>query len=288
MARLYSYVAIFALFLSISRSENASLKSTNGWIQTPNGMAPTHCVKQVPSGSVVVLQEKHLLITYPSGAFEMFPKCDYKIPERRTITGAVVYTYAESTNFTVFNGSWVVPADVRTRESDYGDRFFISLDGDGGSPSNDVSMIPSLQWIPSTEEEGTWSVTSWLIVGFTSVYSDPIFGNSGDTVYANMEMTNFVGEFGDWYVGVSFSNSDSVTSMTLQFLPEMTQCMAILFGIDINYCNEYPPDHEIRFSNLELTSGGNTFIPNWKYEIPYPECNQSVSILSPEEIIITY
>jgi len=259
--------------------EVISIDGTPGmdWIPTPRGMLPSHCVREVPSGSEIFTEENHIRIKHPSGEEELFPKCNYKINETAIENGWVAYASQTGQNFNSFTGSWDVPANPIgfAGETNF---FFIALEASG------MIIQPVLQWGPSQAGGGgIWGIASWYVVGSTAVYSNIEYCYTGDTVNGTMEMSSQ----GAWTIEISV-NGGSPTSIFPTGVPVQTFATVTLEAYKIYVCEDYPPDNQIKFSNLQLHEEGQPIRPDWDTTVRFSGCNQGVDIVSPSEVIITY
>jgi len=249
--------------------------------ETPNGRLPSHCVKEIPSGSEVITEEKHLRIIHPSGDEELFPRCDDNLPEasRWVEDGWIAYAQGpgNGADITSFTASWVVPEDPVGFRSGPTDFFFTGL-----LPLGVAIIQPVLQWGRSLAGGIGWGIASWYVVGSTAVYSTLLNIKAGNTINGTMEMSNE----GSWYIGISVEGS-SPTYLIQTGLGGMEQACVTLDAYNVVECDDYPGNGAITFTNLQFKCGGQPCDATLYVTISHTDCNQAVDASS-SEVTITW
>jgi len=259
----------------------------SGYTHTPQGLKPSHCVRQVPSGSVIYNEEKHIRIKHPSGEEELFPYCDpddKKSNESRRWLESGWSVAGEAgdhqSNFNSFTGSWDVPTAPQYYHYNV-DYFFIGLQPLDPLPTTIQSV---LQWAPGTDGQVQWGIASWYdYQNRNYIYSELIAVNTGDRINGTIEMSTS----GDWYIGVSANEGDA-TYLYQNSLPVMINAVVVVEVDSVNRCDEYPPDNQIKFTSLELHERG---VPSYPIFIPtifYTDCQQDFEMSSNSEITIVW
>jgi len=276
MERIIHFILLLISF-TLWNSVLIEGKPPKGWTPTPNGLLPSHCVKEVPSGSVIGKEENHLRITHPSGKEELFPLCDFKRNNTGVVNGWIAWTEMGGSNFNSFSGTWDVPADVVGKDDEI-DYFFTGLVAGG------YIIQPVLQWGVSEAGGGyEWALASWYVSDSSAVYSSLVVVNAGDTVIGTMTMPSQ----GNWEITASVSGG-TPTTLYPTGLPYQTAAYVTLEAYTIYNCTDLPPDKLITFSNLQLQEYGRPINPAWDTDVTNNACNERVDVINSAEITIAY
>jgi len=136
---------------------------------TPNGLMPSHCVREVPSDSIISNEKDFIRITMPNGEEDTLAHCDdFTTTRNARDTGWIAYASdANGSNYNSFYGTWNVPENP-TNNDDQTVFFFL------GFENTQVSEIiqPTLQWGLSNAGGGNfWAIASWWATAKNSIYS---------------------------------------------------------------------------------------------------------------------
>jgi len=200
-------------------------------------------------------------------------------------SGWAAYTfYGPHAAFDFYGGEWPVPQNpkelkVQTLFLFTGFQNFYLSD----SPNEIVSIIqPVLQWGPSEAGGGNyWSIASWFVSSNgQAVYSTLKRVSTGEKIVGNMTLINQ-----KWNI-VAVSSSGVSSGISVNPGASETYAFVTLEVYGVDDCGEYPNGQTL-FRGLRLTSAKRPVTPTWNVQTQ-PGCGESVSVVSPTQVIIKY
>jgi len=279
-------LVVFSVVLLLVLAVSAKL------VPTPGGLFSEDCVHQVPSGSVVSKLEGGYLAVQSGNNRMLIAPCatpqairskgslHRQAAQGKRDSGWIVWGESMGTSYTSFNGGWKVPtAPVGTSSQTV--FFFTGFEDAAG----DEIIQPVLQWGPSEAGGGSyWSVASWWVTSTGSaLYSTLAPCVPGDAIWGTMNQTSS----GSWTISGSINNGNP-TVLSVQNVNPQTMATVTLEAYSIISCGDYPADGTITFTNMALEDQGSTVQPNWQSEIQFTNCNEQVTVQSPDEVTLTY
>eukprot|EP01091_Cochliopodium_minus_P020946 TRINITY_DN9343_c0_g1_i1.p1 TRINITY_DN9343_c0_g1~~TRINITY_DN9343_c0_g1_i1.p1 ORF type:complete len:348 (+),score=61.58 TRINITY_DN9343_c0_g1_i1:782-1825(+) len=272
-------------------------------ISTPLGRMPRECVHIVDSGSKIVEEDGHTIVTSKDGNKRLLNACpyDYKsaLKQRQMermgsakrnagaspqeYDGWLSYTFFNSTTdytFDTFLGYFSVPKNpVSLPEFLY---IFTGLQNYGPTAAAGVDIIQPVLQYPADTGAG-WGIKSWYVTDNSGyVVSKEVLVSAGDNIFGNMTKT----ATDTWYVGATSSVNGQTSEITVsrnRLLSQPWACNTIECYGCIGGCN-YLPTNDCVFSKLSMTSNGKSIPPNWSILNPNPICNTHANVINPATV----
>jgi len=292
----------FILFGLVNIFEKVNcFQQQSNLILTPFGYLHKECLYEVPSGTNVQKIKEGLLLTKPDKTTQFIESCQYHEKEEEKLPtpfppdydGWLAFTTSNcSDGFDSFLGTFSVPvAPVTTPQVLY---LFTGLQNVNWIPLVDpiptaFDIIQPVLQYPSSLGVG-WSVKCWYVTILkgvpNGVYSQELPVTVGDSIVTNMTKTSKDTWLIDAYS--SYSGLSTKLTKTDSLLTSQPWAYNTLECYGCTGCDSEPTE-PCYFSNLELTCGGNPFVPDWIPSVsPHPKCNERAVVVSPSNVTIYF
>jgi len=290
---------LFFSFLSFFLCLQAVPPRGEGYVNTPIGRLPPHCVHNVRTGSELYETDNGVVIVkHPSHEPYTLPPCPVrsslikKEPAPFEYDGWLAYTtFHNPVGFSNFLGYFSVPNE----------------------PQNDPEVLyiftglQNVDWIPIVDPEppvfdiiqpvlqypgdngNYWSVKSWYVTLNSGVVnSDEIQVAAGDNIYGVMNKTAVT----TWYIGGTSSQTHQTSAITVTRNRLANQPWAYN-TLECYGCSggcSYEPTTPTQFTKLSLADAkGNPSVPSWvTHTSPNRWCHEKATVNSPASVTITF
>lgn len=217
-------------------------------------------------------------------------------------SGWQVYTYwVGPKNITSFVGFWNVP-DNPPLPSGQLLYLFTGLQnncgGYGACPDNATQTLsattnilqPVLQYGSSPAGGGDfWGIASWYVADFGTAHTDVSEVAPNDRLYGSMIKTSAPN---GWQVYFNDTTNSTVPSTLLSVSNALTSfepdAYVTLEVYGVTSCRQYP-SAPVEFTQMAITAGDNVPVtPKWLVNTYSSACQESVKIVSPSAVTITW
>jgi len=299
MQGFFVFLLVVFFAVQIALSVQVGTKVDKGYVNTPIGRLPPHCVHTVRSGSEIYETEKGVvIIKHPSHEPYTLPPCSVrtslikKKPAPFEYDGWLAYTtFQYPAGINTFVGYFTVPND----------------------PQNDPEVLyiftglQNVDWIPIVDPEppvfdiiqpvlqfpgdngNYWSVKSWYVTLNSGVInSDEIEVAAGDNILGVMNKTAVT----TWYIGGTSSQTGQTTQITVTKNRLALQPWAYN-TLECYGCGggcSYEPTTPTQFTKLVLLDKmGHPVVPTWvPHTSPNRLCHEKAIVNSPASVTINF
>jgi len=295
---IVSAVLVFGIRIG---SQKTSLQA--GFVHTPIGPLPAHCVHEVDNGAHVyegpdgILRVKNPI----TDIIKVISPCDIRqhiasyLMRRmspQVYDGWLAFTSWQYPNASgsidTFLGSFTVPlAPANVPEVLY---LFTGLQNVNWIPIVDPEpaifdiIQPVLQY--PGDNGNYWSVKSWYVTLDQGAIASPeIKVAVGSEIFGNMSRTGPE----SWFIGgTNAAGAVAKIEVSRPRLAKQPWAYNTAEGYGVLGCG-YEPTNSCSFTDLVITADGKQVTPSWKaFQSPTPKCGETAHINSPSSVDITF